>query len=428
MKLLAFIFLFFIKTFHLAGQQNPAPTTDADVSIVTISPAQNFYLDSRIVSNINGRSRLVLPVNLPEGTVKWYYSFAATDSKGEPLEWVGLAGQLTKLVDKTGIASELINRLVKPSGTAVCDIFVLDTEGVKLFESKDDKKVVYDKDFSRFNMTGGVVEVSTKNPRPSIGFSNPSIKTGINVKVEVTALVLKSKKNTQSPIEKQSTWDKTAKNELFMRMSYFFDGKKNVATDAIQLCALDSISQIYALNEFKNLLDKERDIKIGSVIQACFSKTGNQNLGIEMGEIATLKARRDALEQEGNFQEMLNVANKIEEMGYSSQPNRIKLMRANFLAGQYDKALSMADLMSRLSPEDWTINMHLAHAYLFKNQYDKAEKQYLKFKNKANTESLSRDLGRVTWEQLVATDFDFFIKNKIFNSRYVDIKKKLKIP
>ena len=34
---------------------------------------------------------------------------------------------------------------------------------------------------------------------------------------------------------------------------------------------------------------------------------------------------------------------------------------------------------------------------------------YLKFKNKVNTESQSRDLGRVTWEQLVAADFDFFI-------------------
>ncbi|NJN33641.1 MAG: hypothetical protein HC817_04700 [Saprospiraceae bacterium] len=123
-----FLLIFGLLTAKTTAQTNRFDTT---YSVVTVSPAQNFYLDSRLVSNVNGRSRVAIPVALPEGTVRWFYSFAATESKNEPLEWVGLAGQLTKLVDKTGITSELINRLVKPSGTAACDIFVLNTEGVE---------------------------------------------------------------------------------------------------------------------------------------------------------------------------------------------------------------------------------------------------------------------------------------------------------
>ena len=115
MKQLA-VFFFFISSIPTLLKAQ-IPVQDSAFTVVTISPAQSFYLDSRLMSNLNGRSRLTIPVSLPEGTVRWYYSFAASESKNEPLEWVGLAGQLTKLYDRTGIASEVINRLVKPAGT-----------------------------------------------------------------------------------------------------------------------------------------------------------------------------------------------------------------------------------------------------------------------------------------------------------------------
>jgi hypothetical protein len=76
--------------------------------------------------------------------------------------------------------------------------------------------------------------------------------------------------------------------------------------------------------------------------------------------------------------------------------------------------------MVRLMPDDLGLNLHLAHLYLFKNQTDKAEKLYLKFKNRQNTEG-------VVWEQWVNRDFTFFVQNKIFNSQYDNIKRKLKI-
>lgn len=417
MKQLAILFLFIsIISTPLKSQ---IPIQDSAFTVVTIAPAQSFYLDSRLMSNLNGRSRLTIPVNLPEGTVRWYYSFAASESKNEPLEWVGLAGQLTKLYDKTGIASEVINRLVKPAGTTVCDIFVLNTEGSLFFENKEDDKIIFDKDFSRQNMTGGIVEVWVKNKRPVLGLSNPSIKTGINVKIEISAVVSKSKPSNLIFL-KETTWNKAQKEELWSKMSYAFDGKKNSQTDAVTLCAIDSFAHHYTFQEYELMTESEKNYKLMSKIETCFKASGNQNLGIEMGEVAVLKMQRDTLEQAGNFTEMLLVSKKIMDFGYPSVSNRLKLARAYILNNKSNEAIEILNPMLRSMPDDWAINLNLAHAYLFVNQYDSAEKMYLKYKNSLNTEG-------VVWEQLVSADFKFFIQNKIFNSRFDNIKKKLKI-
>ncbi len=424
MRQLAILFLFIsIISTTLKSQ---IPTQDSAFTVVTIAPAQSFYLDSRLMSNLNGRSRLTIPVNLPEGTVRWYYSFAASESKNEPLEWVSLAGQLTKLYDRTGIASEAINRLVKPTGTTVCDIFVLNTEGVLQFENKDDANLIVDKDFSRQNMTSGIVEVWVKNKRPVLGLSNPSIKTGINVKIEISAVVSKSKPS--NPIFlKETTWNKAQKEDLWAKMSYAFDGKKNNQTDAVTLCAIDSFVHNYTVQEYALMTESEKNYKLTSKIETCFTASGNQNLGIEMGEVAALKMQRDTLEQAGYFAEMLRVSKKIMDLGYPSLSNRFKLARAYILNGKSNEAIEILNPMLRSMPDDWAINLNLANAYLFNNQHDRAEKIFLKFKDKSNV--TANDVGQegVSWEQIVSADFKFFIQNKIFNSRFDNIKKKLKI-
>ena len=417
MKSLATII--FIIFLHIHPTLSQIPAQDSAFTVMTISPAQSFYLDSRLMSNINGRSRLTIPVNLPEGTIRWYYSFAATESKNEPLEWVGLAGQLTKLIDKTGIASEVINRLVKPAGTAVCDIFLLNTEGVFLFENKEDNQLIVDKDFSRQNMTGGVVEVWVKNRRPVIGLSNPSLKTGINVKIEISAVVAKLQPEMPA-VHKERTWNKIQKEDLWTKINYAFDGKKNQQTDAVTLCAIDSFTRLYTFDEFALMTEMEKNFKAMSAVQTCFSASGNQELGIEMGEVASTKAIRDSLEQAHSFGEMEVFAKRVVDWGYPSVTNRMKLARAYVLTGKSTEALDILLPLLRLMPNDWMLNLNTAHAYLFRNDYNKAESMYLKFKKTANTEG-------VTWEQFINADFKFMNQNRIFHSRFENIKKKLKI-
>ena len=429
------VILFSLISINSTPLKSQIPVQDSAFAVVTISPAQSFYLDSRLTSNLNGRSRLTIPVNLPEGTVRWYYSFAASESKNEPLEWVSLAGQLTKLYDRTGIASEVINRLVKPSGTSVCDIFVLNNsvtasgawqEGVLQFENKDDVNLIVDKDFSRQNMTGGIVEVWVKNNKPVLGLSNPSIKSGINVKIEISAVVAKSKPSSFQFL-KETTWNKAQKEELSSKMTYAFDGKKNSQTDILTLCAIDSFVHVYTFQEYGMMTESEKNYKLMSKVETCFKASGNQNLGIEMGEVAALKMQRDTLEQSGNFVEMLRVSKRIMDLGYPSVSNRLKQARAYILNNKNREAIEILNPMLRIMPEDWALNLNLAHAYLFDNQYDRAEKVYLKFKDKVNVTANGVGQEGVSWEQMVNNDFKFFIQNKMFNSRFDNIKKKLKI-
>jgi tetratricopeptide (TPR) repeat protein len=424
MRYLCVAIIITILNLALIGQTNIG-LNDTTFTVVTISPSQSFYLDSRMVSSLSGRSRVTIPINLPEGTVRWYYTFAAMESKNEPLEWVSLASQLTKLYDKTGIASEAINRLVKPTGTVACDVYVIHPEAVKAFEAKDDKNWNYDKNYSRMNITSGVIEAYPYTPRLQLGLSNASIKTGINVKVEISAVVAKTTpiynvNNRLKNVNNSANWLLDNRTPVLNDVIERFDGKRSISVSEVSTCVLNKITTHFLPDEFKNKAKEEKDVIISRMIQNCYPETKQEILQNELIALNLDKKRLDSLEKVGKFDDVLILARKIESMGFASVPNRTRLIRALMLTGQYDEAFNMADPMVRLMPDDLGLNLHLAHLYLFKNQTDKAEKLYLKFKNRQNTEG-------VVWEQWVNRDFAFFVQNKIFNSQYDNIKRKLRI-
>lgn len=421
--------LFFTKTTPVFAQIS---MLDTAYSVVTVSSAQNFYLDSRIISKINGHSRLALPVVLPENTVRWFYSFAATESKNEPLEWVSLAGQLTKIYDRTGIVSEAITRLVKPVGTTVCDVFVFDTEGVAAFEKRDDAILNFDKNLSRMSITGGIVEgIATKN-KLMLGISNPSLKTGINVKIEVSAIVAKStiiynKVTQKTPTEKANLWTKMEREAVFSDVLASFEGKNDPSVSEVTTCVVQKVASNFTPDEFKNRSLGERDAVLSQMRKDCFSETKNEILASNLTFLWASKKQLDSLEQAGKSEELLKLTTEIEQKNFSSVANRTRHVRALILNNKKDEALKMADPMARLMPEDLVVQLNFAHSLLLNNQLEKAEKLYLKFKNKINNSPATFYVEKATWEEMVAADFKIFIKNKLFNSAYENIKRKLKI-
>ena len=186
-----FISISLIFSFSIEAQ---IPSTDSTTKVVSILPLQSFYLDSRFVANINGRARLAIPFCLPEGTVKYYVSFAGSDSKNEITTWIGLAGQLTRFIDRTGVTAGLIDAIVKPTGTSVTDVYILDTVAHNNFLNSKDRLWVANPYTSRQNITGGVLEITPKSGCELICFNNPSLKSGLNLKFEITALVSKQPK------------------------------------------------------------------------------------------------------------------------------------------------------------------------------------------------------------------------------------------
>ena len=416
-------------------QSRPYDTT---FSVVTLTPPQSFYLDSRIVSQINGRSRLTLPVQLPPGTIRWYYSFAAMESKNEPMEWVSLAAQLTKLVDKTGISATFISRFVQPTGTAACDIYVLDTEGGKFFEEKDDKKWQYDRYTSRQNMTGGVVESFVSKPNFVIGLSNPSLKSGMNLRIEISAVVAKLapiyNSNRQTPSSSASLWSSGQREAFFQDFQARFEGKLTPSVSEVSMCMLSKVINNFTPEEYNAKAKSEKEILVSWMKKDCYAETNNESLEKRMFELDDMRLKINELEQSGDFRAMASLAERT-AFEFPSVASQTKHTRALLLSNQLSRALTLAETLAKNNPEDLVIQLNLAHIYLLSNQYKEAEKQYKKFQkqqlftsNGDNTVQ-GTPFGRegVTWEQMVASDFDFFIKNKIYNSSFDNIKKKLKI-
>ncbi len=416
------LFCFIFSTIVAFSQQNRL--YDTTFTAVTLSPPQSFYLDSRLISQINGRSRLVLPVQLPQGTVHWYYSFAAMEAKNEPLEWVGLAAQLTKLIDKTGFSAAFINRVVKPTGTTACDIYVLDTEGVANFEKKDDDKWTYDKNISRQNMTGGVVESYTSKPNFVIGLSNPSLKSGINVRLEVSAVVAKltphyNPNRVHRDSSHETAWLGSQREAFFQQFQGTFEGKLTPSVSEVSMCMLSKMMKDFTPTEFSGKAKGEQDVLISWMKKDCYADTKNESLEKRMLELEDMKLKINELEQKGDFTAMAALAERT-ALEFPNPTIQSRHLRSLLLSNQLSKAQTLGETLAKNNKDDLSIQANLAHVYLLSNQYKEAEKQYLKFQKRQNTEG-------GTWEQIVSSDFDFFVKNKVFNSSYDNVKKKLKI-
>ncbi|MBK7561210.1 MAG: hypothetical protein IPI68_06720 [Chitinophagaceae bacterium] len=73
-----------------------------------------------------GKSRITLPVLIPKNTVEWYYTFSANREEEEVSRTknsINLMGQLTKLIDKTGVLNIGVEMLTK-SQVVIFAIFI----------------------------------------------------------------------------------------------------------------------------------------------------------------------------------------------------------------------------------------------------------------------------------------------------------------
>ncbi|MEQ8926075.1 MAG: hypothetical protein RLO81_09705 [Fulvivirga sp.] len=157
-----------------------------------IQQPQNFYLNGGSKATFgDGKSRTYLPINLPEGTVKWYYEFTAERSDVEndnTKNMLTLASDLSRLVDQTGALSFGIDQLSQPPGSDYCDIYLIDHSNLNPFLTK--QPFTYYTVASRENFKSGIMEVDFQpNEQIYLGIKNPSTFYGINVGIEVVAIV-----------------------------------------------------------------------------------------------------------------------------------------------------------------------------------------------------------------------------------------------
>jgi TPR repeat protein len=89
-------------------------------------------------------------------------------------------------------------------------------------------------------------------------------------------------------------------------------------------------------------------------------------------------------------------------------------------AGDYEKALTVAERAHRLSPDELAIETNRAHALMFLGHQEEAKALYLAYKGKLDTDGAS-------WESMIADDFAAFRKAGLTHPMMADIEKELNV-
>ena len=173
---------------------NPAVSWKETYRVEVVQKPQKFFVNSGSNAAFEGgKSRIVLPVNFPENTIKWYFTFSASRDESQiesDLSAFSLASELSTIIDQTGLLSFGINQITQPPGADYCDIYLLDHENSSLFTLKQDFS--YFTEGTRENYKAGVIEVECCINLPTyLGIRNPNNFHGIHVVIEVAAIVKK---------------------------------------------------------------------------------------------------------------------------------------------------------------------------------------------------------------------------------------------
>lgn len=153
----------------------------------------------------DGNSRGAIQIILPKNTYEWVYSVSTypdeSDNKKTNMPY-GLFGALSRLIDISGSLDVAINTLAPPTGTNICDVYLLDYENRNLFMSNNPLFKHYSVG-SLENSNSGTVRIKGNLNLDGIylGLNNRSTTVNTFVSVEVVAIVLEQEWEYRDEIE-----------------------------------------------------------------------------------------------------------------------------------------------------------------------------------------------------------------------------------
>jgi hypothetical protein len=228
-----------------------------EVPIQVLSP-QFSYLNSeggKILSLGIKQSTLVFDIDLPENTIRWFYIFTASRS-AEDIEKaqgnIKLFAQLTRVIDQTGTTAKALPYLLPPPGSDYCNAYVLasKSDADKFNKEFNLKAFYYNSKSSRENFKSGSVDVDEPQyirGRQYLGIHNQSTAYGLNVAIEVVAIVKEDLKDSQG-------WTKSNKENVFNSclniLNYTLTSEDNVK-EQICGCYTDEIVKKYSSEAFQ---------------------------------------------------------------------------------------------------------------------------------------------------------------------------------
>lgn len=216
--------------------------------IVKVVEPQTFYLNGGVRNMMGGKSRTGIKIDLPPNTVEWYYVFTTEPNKNSQQN-IQLEKQLILLLKTVGYSADFLRFIKVPVGQGLIDVFLTDRKGYDTFFEKDAfggwvyNAPSHSIEGSGKNMREGKVKIDDiKNGSHFLVVRNTSSTTGINIKLEVVAVV-------EETVVDMSKWDKKNKDMLFnilkkeMKESYPYYAEDKI--EEISSCVMTKmISQV----------------------------------------------------------------------------------------------------------------------------------------------------------------------------------------
>ena len=282
--------------------------TKIERSTKTIVEQRSIYLNGGTRASVGGKSRVVIPFDLPQNTVEWYYSFS-TDAGISGTKNLNLAIQLsTLLVDQTGTTASLMNQVKVPSGSSSIDVYLLNSENQTAFEEKwynNGGSFYFISEGTVKNTKQAVVKVDdVKSGRWYLGLKNPSSLDGVNILVEITAIVQNEVYVDEWTVENKNN----LKSNCLVGFYTQSTGKNEVCD-----CLVDKITTQNLPSQWNKQTSNSQQMINNSFIESCYNETGNlslKNAEIEYKKQATYKTlieRADKLNNAGNFESAVKV-------------------------------------------------------------------------------------------------------------------------
>jgi len=170
-----------------------AQTTKPAYKVIPVVTSHSFFLKGGSRAIVGNSSRQVVPIELPANTVEWYYTITTTNNRKQSLN-SDLTGQLDKLLNpESGISSNAFSTISVPGGSGLCDVYVMTNPNeVTKYVNKRPAASFLMND-SRQNYISGIIQVKDfLYGSCFLVLRNPSASEGLNVTLEVTAIVLAS--------------------------------------------------------------------------------------------------------------------------------------------------------------------------------------------------------------------------------------------
>ena len=417
-KILLFSILFF-NSFYSQAQ-----STTTVLKEKSLIKSQTIYLNSK--ARLGGKSRISLPVKLPANTVSWSYSFSTvkTNDASTKLSGSGLEMQIARLIAngalnviKAGVVTNIASQLVKPTGSGVVDIYLVEGKGLQQFEQKD-MVGMYANDVPNFlrqgtaqNSRNGVFQVPVVKDDLYLCLRNPSVTEGVAISIDVVAIV--------SVSEYRDVWSAKNLESLYNDCLSKFSIRDNEA-EKICDCTRGNVRNNYTPSGFTSLSQPEKDNLIRSNIRQCSDLAGFSSTVYKDQKSKAVMQLARGQQITKDYKAAIISYKQLLDLGVDSWEVYNSLAFSQLCAGQFEDAKKNLSIGLGKNPQDLYLLGNLANYYLLTSEANQAMEIYRTCKGKKFDD-------KQKFKDAIAEDLKEFERLGHGNKYFSQVRKELRI-